>query len=228
MNTTHLENIWLLNIINNPRYLQGTESRFFQNDKFQECFKIAKAFWNKYSQIPSKRQIFEIIRSKNLEEKLPESVVDQIWAINLKDYDPEWLSSNTEAWIEWKNLEYSALDSINYLKTVDVTPENVKDIINKYKSIVVEKNNLDFTFDLGLDFTNPEAHKQSLQQTFSSGYPFIDLVLGGGFASKSLYVVLGQPKSGKCVRGIAKVRHKATGEIIEINIEQFYERVKKS
>jgi replicative DNA helicase len=48
-----------------------------------------------------------------------------------------------------------------------------------------------------LDFFNPENHKQLTQFTFSSGFPFIDLVLGGGFSAKALYVFMGMPKVGK-------------------------------
>lgn len=96
-----------------------------------------------------------------------------------------------------KTLEKSAVDSINYIKSTDVTPDNIKDVINTYKSIVVDRNKVDFSFDLGLNFKDPEAHKQPSNMTFSSGYEYIDFCLGGGFSAKSLYVFLGQPKVGK-------------------------------
>ena len=69
----------------------------------------------------------------------------------------------------------------------------------KIKSLIrlLERNNIDFSFDHGLDFFHPESHKQLTYNRFSSGFPFIDTVLGGGFNAKSLYVFMGMPKVGK-------------------------------
>ena len=91
----------------------------------------------------------------------------------------------------------SAVDAVQYIQKTPVTAENIKEVINTFKNIVVERNNLDFSFDEGLDFFNPESHKQLSHNTFRSGFPFIDTVLGGGFSAKSLYVFMGMPKVGK-------------------------------
>ena len=64
-------------------------------------------------------------------------------------------------------------------------------------TIIYERNNIDFSFDQGLDLFHPESHKQLTYNRFSSGFPFIDTVLGGGFNAKSLYVFMGMPKVGK-------------------------------
>jgi replicative DNA helicase len=70
-------------------------------------------------------------------------------------------------------------------------------VVANFKRIVVERNNVDFSFDQGLDFFHPENHKQLRGSSFSTGFPFIDIVLGGGFSAKSLYVFMGMPKVGK-------------------------------
>lgn len=197
MQNQHLENIWFRAVIDNPAYLGATESSFFKNVDYQEAFRVVKSFWKKYNQIPSKIQVRESAKLLRIEDKLTESLLDSMWAIDLSNYDQEWIEQNTEAWIEWKTLEKSAVDSINYIKSTEVTPDNIKDVINTYKSIVVDRNKVDFSFDMGLNFKDPESHKQPTNLTFSSGYDYIDYCLGGGFSAKALYVFLGQPKVGK-------------------------------
>ena len=144
-----------------------------------------------------------------------------MWKIDLNDYDKDWLESNTQAWIEWKTLEKSAVDSINYIRGTEVTPDNIKDVINTYKSIVVDRNKIDFSFDMGLNFRDPESHKQYSNLTFSSGYDYIDYCLGGGFSAKCLYVFLGQPKVGKTLwlGNIATQAIRASNHVAIITLE---------
>ena len=197
MQNQHLENIWFKAVIDNQSYIEATESSYFKNVDFQEAFKVVKSFWKKYQQVPSKNQVRESAKLLKLEDKLTDSLLESMWSISLNDYDTDWLQQNTESWIEWKTLEKSAVDSINYIRSTDVTPDNIKDVINTYKSIVVDRNKVDFSFDIGLNFKDPEAHKQPTSLNFSSGYDYIDHCLGGGFSAKCLYVLLGQPKVGK-------------------------------
>jgi replicative DNA helicase len=89
------------------------------------------------------------------------------------------------------------VDGVKYIQSTPVTSENIKEVVANFKRIVVERNNVDFSFDQGLDFFHPEHHKQLRGSSFSTGFPFIDIVLGGGFSAKSLYVFMGMPKVGK-------------------------------
>jgi KaiC/GvpD/RAD55 family RecA-like ATPase len=221
MQNQHLENIWFKAVIDNPAYIEATESNYFKNTDYQEAFKVVKSFWKKYQQIPSKNQVRESAKLLKIEDKLTDSLLESMWSISLSDYDLDWLQQNTESWIEWKTLEKSAVDSINYIKSTDVTPDNIKDVINTYKSIVVDRNKVDFSFDMGLNFNDPEAHKQYSNSTFSSGYEYIDFCLGGGFSAKSLYVLLGQPKVGKTLwlGNIATQAVRASNNVAIITLE---------
>lgn len=221
MQNQHLENIWFKAVIDNPAYIEATESSYFKNTDYQEAFKVVKSFWKKYQQIPSKNQVRESAKLLKIEDKLTDSLLESMWSISLNDYDLDWLQQNTESWIEWKTLEKSAVDSINYIKSTEVTPDNIKDVINTYKSIVVDRNKVDFSFDMGLNFNDPEAHKQYANSTFSSGYEYIDFCLGGGFSAKSLYVLLGQPKVGKTLwlGNIATQAVRASNNVAIITLE---------
>ena len=221
MQNQHLENIWFRSVIENPSYLETTQSDFFKSKDYQETFKVVKSFWKKYNQIPSKNQVRESAKILKLDEQITDSLLEAMWKIDLNDYDKDWLESNTQAWIEWKTLEKSAVDSINYIRGTEVTPDNIKDVINTYKSIVVDRNKIDFSFDMGLNFRDPESHKQHSNLTFSSGYDYIDYCLGGGFSAKSLYVLLGQPKVGKTLwlGNIATQAIRASNHVAIITLE---------
>jgi archaellum biogenesis ATPase FlaH len=221
MQNQHLENIWFKAVIENPSYIETTEPGYFKNSDYQEAFKVVKSFWRKYNQIPSKNQVRESAKLLKIQDKLSDSLLESMWSISLSDYDSDWLSQNTQAWIEWKTLEKSALDSINYIKSTEVTPDNIKDVINTYKSIIVDRNKIDFSFDMGLNFKDPDSHKQPSSMTFSSGYDYIDFCLGGGFSAKSLYVLLGQPKVGKTLwlGNIATQAIRASNNVAIITLE---------
>jgi KaiC/GvpD/RAD55 family RecA-like ATPase len=221
MQNQHLENIWFRAVIDNPSYIDATEITFFKNPDYQETFKVVKSFWKKYQQTPSRVQVRESAKLLKIDDKITDSLLDSMWSISLEDYDPDWLQQNVESWIEWKTLEKSTVDSINYIRSTEVTPDNIKDVINTYKSIVVDRNKVDFSFDLGLNFRDPESHKQPSSSTFSSGYEYIDYCLGGGFSAKSLYVLLGQPKVGKTLwlGNIATQAIRASNNVAIITLE---------
>ena len=69
----------------------------------------------------------------------------------------------------------------------------------KVKAIINERTSIEFGFDEGLDFFNPDSHIQPTSDTFSSGYNYIDLVLGGGFYLKALFCFIGEMKIGKSI-----------------------------
>ena len=197
MELSYSENIILRNTLNNPIYLENAKPEFFKNNSFGEIHKLAKKFWDKYNEIPSREQMKESAKLEGVTDRLELSEIDAIYNIELTSYQEDWLTETTECFIEYKNLTKSAVDAVQYIQKTPVTAENIKEVINTFKNIVVERNNLDFSFDEGLDFFNPESHKQLSHNTFKSGFPFIDTVLGGGFSAKSLYVFMGMPKVGK-------------------------------
>jgi KaiC/GvpD/RAD55 family RecA-like ATPase len=197
MDLSHSENIILRHILSSPTYLDTCKKDFFKNESFSEILVAVKEFWDKYHEMPTSDQLIEAFKLKGKTDGVDKSEIKSIYDIDLSQYEDEWLRETTEFFIEYKNLTKSAVDALKYIQSTPVSSENIKGVIDTFKNIIVERNNLDFSFDEGLDFFKPENHKQFTQNTFSSGYPFIDTVLGGGFSAKSLYVFMGMPKVGK-------------------------------
>jgi archaellum biogenesis ATPase FlaH len=197
MDLSQSENIILRYVITQPAYLETCRSEYFKNTGFQEIFLLSKKFWEKYHEVPSADQLKEAVKLDGKAEKVTNGEIDAIFNVKLANYQEDWLIETSELFIEYKNLVSSAVDGVKYIQSTPVTSENIKDVINTFKNIVVERNSIDFSFDQGLDFFSADSHKQLSHTTFSSGYNFIDTVLGGGFAAKSLYVFMGMPKVGK-------------------------------
>ena len=173
--------------------------RFFESDDIKKIYDLSIEFIGRYGKAPTKNQVIEIVKTKGLQEDLTEAKVHLLFENDLKEYDEEWLRESSEAWIEYKNLDLSVYDLISYLKTTSINAENVKEVVQTAKSLINDRNNIQFGFDEGLDFFNPDSHTQPTTDTFSSGFPYIDLVLGGGFYSKALFCFIGEMKIGKSI-----------------------------
>ncbi len=197
MDLTHSENIILRYVIDSSTYLETCKKDFFKNEDLGEIFTAVKEFWDKYHEMPTGDQLVEAFKIKGESDRVQASEIRSIYEIDLSKYEDDWLRETTEFFIEYKNLTKSAVDALKYIQSTPVSSDNIKNVIDTFKNIIVDRNNIDFSFDEGLDFFNPNNHKQLKQNTFSSGYPFIDTVLGGGFSAKALYVFMGMPKVGK-------------------------------
>lgn len=197
MDLSYSENIIIKNILEDKSYLEVVKSDFFKNEGFKTIVEVAKDFWERYKESPTREQIKEALKISSRTDSVSISEIDSIYDVDLNKYDSDWLIETTQFFIEYKNLTKSAVDAVKYLQSTPVTSENIKSVIETFKSIVNDRNNLDFSFDEGLDFFNAENHKQPTTNTFSSGYTFVDTVLGGGFSAKALYVFMGMPKVGK-------------------------------
>ena len=221
----HLEKILYHSILRRKELLQFTKDEFFETPNYSKIFSVAKAFVDKYNKIPTQEQIIEVVKINGWGDIISRDFIETLYDINLDNYDPEWIEESTEAWVEFKNLDKSVEHLVTYLKTTKVTAENVKNVVESAKDIIINGNNIDFKFDEGLDFFDPSAHIQPTNDTFSTGYDYLDKVLGGGWTTKALFVIAGANKIGKCVSGNTKitVRNKKTGDIVNLTIQEFFD-----
>ena len=133
-------------------------------------------------------------------ERVSDNILNIIFDVDLDQYDEEWLTSTAESWIKWRTFNTSFTDTIEFIKTTTVTPENVEAIVTKVKGIINDRNNLTFNSDLGLDFFDFEAHDQKETEKVSSGYNFLDSMLGGGYdKGGNLVVYAGEQNIGKSI-----------------------------
>lgn len=197
---SNYEKIFFNFCIKEPKYLPIIKEGFFTNPEIDAMAFLARKFHEKFNETPSSSQMKLLVQnSKKAKDKVTESFIDTVYEANLGDYDQDWLESTAESWIKWRNFDRSLIDGIEYVKTANVTPDNVESIISKFRETINDRNKINFDKDLGLDFFNPEHHVQHLSDKISSSYTFIDRVTNGGYDPCSLIVYAGEQNVGKSI-----------------------------
>jgi replicative DNA helicase len=196
INTGQFEKIFLLFALQNPKYLETTQKGFFTVPEVDLLISIAKQYYNKFKKSPSKDQLWMIITTKDLEERCTKVFFEELFKKELSDYDIEWVEETAKSWIKWKHLDSSIVDTVEYIQTQKVTPENVADIIESVKDLINGRNNLTFDDDLGVNFYDVASHIRKEEDMVSSNYNFIDKNIGG-YTKGTLNVYVAPPNVGK-------------------------------
>ena len=183
------------------KYLQAIKSGFYTSEEIDALSFLANKFYSKFNETPSKEQLELLVKNHpKSKERVSENILNIIFEVDLNKYDEEWITSTAESWIKWRTFNTSFTDTIEFIKTTQVTPENVEAIVTKVKGIINDRNNLTFNSDLGLDFFDWEAHDQKETEKVSTGYNFLDDMLGGGYdKGGNLIVYAGEQNIGKSI-----------------------------
>lgn len=224
--TSYQEQIFYHYILNNPLFLKTTKPDYFTNPNVKELFEIAQQHAIKYNEPPSKEQIIQLVQIKGLGEKFNEELITSLYNTKqlLSQYDDEWLEHNIAPWIRIRNLDVVMRKAIAYMKMSNISSENASDVVEKVRHMLSSETIIDFSFNLGKNFFDPQSHLQTRLARTSSGYEYIDICTKGGYWKGSLIVLFGMPKSGKCVEKdtFITIRNKKTGEIQKITMEKFH------
>jgi len=195
------EKIFFRLSLEKPKYLQSIKTGYYTSEEIDVLSYLANKFYVKFNETPGKDQLKLLIQNyKKAKEKITDGILDVIFDVDLAQYDEEWLTSTAESWIKWRTFDTSLIDTIEFIKTTQVTPENADSIIQKVKGLINDRNNITFNSDLGLDFFNAEDHDQKETEKIDSGYNFINRVLNGGYdKGGNLVVYAGEQNIGKSI-----------------------------
>ncbi len=191
------EKIFFNYFISRPIYLKSIGKNFFSNHDIDHLAKIAKEFYLKFGESPSKEQMKALLKDDVIE--ISDDIVNQVFQVNLPEYDQDWLKRTSESWVKWKHFDKQLIRTIEYIKTQDVSPENVEDVVKRAIGMISTDGSLSFDADIGLDFFNPEDHIQRTHKKIETGWNFIDRISGGGYDTKSLVVYAGEQNIGKSI-----------------------------
>ena len=191
------EKIFFNFFLKKPHYLKSVGPGFFSNRDVDHISKLAKSFYVKFGESPSKEQMKALV--KDDPNEISDDIVSAVYSININEYDQDWLKRTGESWIKWKHFDKQLIKTIEYVKTQDVSPDNVEDIVTRAIGMISTEGSLNFDSDVGLDFFNPEHHIQRKSNKLETGWTFIDNVSGGGYDPKSLIVYAGEQNVGKSI-----------------------------
>ncbi len=194
------EKIFFRLSLQKPKYLQAIKSGFYTSEEIDVLSYLANKFYSKFNETPSQEQIKLLISNSKKAAKVTDNILDMLFQVDLDQYDEEWLVSTAESWIKWRTFDTSLFDTIEYIKTTQVTPENADSVIQKVKGLINDRNNLTFNSDLGLNFFDADSHDQKDAEKVSTGYNFLDRLLGGGYdKGGNLIVYAGEQNIGKSI-----------------------------
>ena len=183
------------------KYLKSIKSGFYTSQEIDILSQLSNKFFERFNETPTKDQLIMLIqRSEKAKEKITDGILNLVFDVDLDQFDEEWLTSTAESWIKYRTFEISLTDTVEFVKTTAVTPENVDSIVAKVKGLINDRNNLSFNSDLGLDFFDVDAHDQKDTEKVSTGYNFLDRMLGGGYdRGGNLIVYAGEQNIGKSI-----------------------------
>ena len=115
-----------------PKYFETIDRSFYTSDDIAILHTLASKFHAKFHETPSVDQMVVLTKSPKIKGKIDENIVELLYRVDLLQYDEEWLTQTMESWIKWRNFEGTLMDTIEYVKTTDVSPENVDNIWGKW------------------------------------------------------------------------------------------------
>jgi replicative DNA helicase len=191
------EKLFFNYFLSKPQYLKSVRPGFFANTDLDHLAKISKTFYGKFGESPSKEQMKALLADDPAD--ISPEIVNTIYDVNIPEYEQDWLKRTAESWIKWKHFDKQLIKTIEYVKTQNVSPENVEDVVNRAINMISTDGSLKFDADVGLDFFNCENHVQRTFKKIETGWNFIDNISGGGYDTKSLVVYAGEQNIGKSI-----------------------------
>jgi len=191
------EKIFFNYFIKKSHYFKSIKPGFFSNNDVDHLATLAKDFHIKFGESPTKDQMQALV--KDDPNEISDEIVSAVYSININEYDQDWIKRTCESWIKWKHFDKQLVKTIEYVKTQNVSPDNVEDIVARAIGMISGEGSLSFDSDVGLDFFNPEHHIQRKNKKLETGWTFVDNVSGGGYDPKSLVVYAGEQNVGKSI-----------------------------
>lgn len=217
-------------LINRDKLLRLIKPQFFGNESLSEICKTMKAFYAEFGKIPNTDELWHYLKIRNSE--IAKDEVDIIFGLNMTRYSQDFFYKYLNTFVLKGNLESTLNGVISHVKTHDINPDNVHEVVDFVRTEVSTSLNIDMTTDnMGLSVFDAKSHIQNVKATRTSGFPFIDKVLGGGWEPKTLIVFEGRPKVGKSLvlanLGVRAALHGANVGIftVELGDSKYMKRV---
>jgi len=230
---TNMEKHYFIHIMDNPDQFSKVEPFFFKNSDIQFIYTIIRDEYIKSEShsVPSNQQIYSMVKLSDQENKINDKVIKLLLQSDNSDISSDWLIPRFKSWKITNELNSNMLKGIDMLRNIKESDyDNMVELSQKFKGMF--GNTLlvdDDDDDLGMDFDDPESHKQEISKNcILSGWSSIDSILGGGWSHSTLNVIMGETNVGKCFSSSTyiSVRNKKTGKIKKMKIVDFYDMLK--
>ena len=184
-------------MLKKPEYLLEVKKDFFTNDDLQYVAVTARDFYKKFREAPSCEQMKRLI--KDNDKSITDETVDNIYSVDILSLDQDWLMNTTEGWIMWRAFNTNLIKSAAYIKTVDVSAENVRDVVKRATDMVSDTSLISFDKNMGKNFFDVDSHKSIRENKIPFTWDYWNSISSGGLDPKTLHVYIGFTNVGKSI-----------------------------
>lgn len=184
----------------------------FEDERLRKCFKSISLYAERYKDMPDPKKLSGIVNTlqtkgilgidSESKEDITDPFVDLLYEDSFKksaeQEENKWLDEQIDERVKKVTIEKALLsatsafrDGMYKHKDPVAVVGDIQDKLREATLPVMAKA------DIGLDFYNPEHHKQDELERTSTGITFLDKCSNGGYWKGSLWCVMGAPKSGK-------------------------------
>ena len=186
-----LEEVYLANVIDSLKL------KYINNDSIRKYLGIIFDFYRKRNTLPNPTEIKAYLADDDLKAAYRE-VVLQFKTFD-KSYNQEELLKNTERFLKERAVYHAVKETVNEVSNANSVDTGT--IFTRFEDAC----NISLVDDLGFDYFNEvDRHIQDLltvEQYISTGYRWLDKMLGGGFlkSGRAVYNFVGATNSGKSI-----------------------------
>ena len=201
---TGMEKVFFNYILENPKEIAKVESYYFRNEDIQFIYTVIRDEYmlGKSKDIPVPNQILAMVKLNDTDNKISPNIVKLLLKKDEgEQYEDEWLQRRFRAWKISNQARNKASQTIDRLRSIEeLNYDNVVNVVTQIKQLYNDISLMDMDEeDLGDDFDDPEAHKQTHDNSnISTGWATLDTLLSGGWNHASLNVIMGETNIGKC------------------------------
>lgn len=229
----YFETVIFFYLIDN-KLIGNFEKKYFTEPTIVSIFPYVSDFVKEYNVSPTADQIIEIVRMHGKDDIILPDGIRDLWKRSTDyktKYSKEWLEKSCEEWGKYRSFYTSLETTIAYVQSwpQSISYEECGKYISKASDIFNRGASFTLNQSAGHNFFEFDTHQIPPQSTHTTGYPFLDKCLDGGFAEKAFYVLVGGPKSGKsmwlCSLAANSVR--AGFNTLYITLELSYQKVSR-
>lgn len=197
---TFYENVIMYNMLTNEPYLASIidhlKSEYFEDKKIASIIDVVVEFYNTRSISPTLTEIKSYMTTPELKENF-RHVVSKFNEFD-NTFNKDELYDNTEVFLKEKAVFNTLLQVADEAGGDNVNTSSILEKFEKACSITLET-------DIGLDYINDiDRHITDLttiDNTISSGWPWLDKKMDGGFLEqgRAIYVFAGETNIGKSI-----------------------------
>lgn len=203
--TSSLEKVFFNYILKYKKYFEIVRPYFFRNSDIQFVYGVIREYMlkNTEAQIPTPRQILDMITLEDKEGVITKEILKSILTDTLKDYDEKnFIEPKFNTWVLTNRIKTGTVDIIDETRNFDNISDFEKAIeaADRIRSMVDEMSSTNFVDDddLGSDFDEAELHVQdSSRFKVKSGFETLDHILGGGWDIGTLNCIMAETNNGK-------------------------------